>query len=92
MTSSTPLELRAVYHRLEQRTVAHVQLCWLALLRIRVAENSVDDTSRNLRHELDRMQLVTLATPDGTVAQRADHAPAEGNLRKLNLTRAAALL
>jgi hypothetical protein len=29
------------------------------------------DTWRNLRHELDRMHLVTLATADGRVAQRS---------------------
>jgi hypothetical protein len=33
---------------------AHVQLCWLALLFIRVAETRAGDTWRNLRHELDR--------------------------------------
>lgn len=29
------------------------------------------DTWRKVRHELDRMHLVTLATPDGRVAQRS---------------------
>jgi transposase len=33
------LDLRPVYHRLEERIRAHVLLCWLALLLIRVAEN-----------------------------------------------------
>jgi hypothetical protein len=61
---------RPVHHRREDRIRAHVQLCWLALLLIRVAENATDDTWRNLRHELDRMHLVTLATADGRVAQR----------------------
>jgi hypothetical protein len=50
---------------------AHVQLCWLALLLIRVAETRTGDTWRNLRHELDRMHLVTLATTEGRVAQRS---------------------
>src|SRR5205085_958847 len=40
------------------------------LLLIRVAETTLGDTWRNLRHELDRMHLVTLATADGRVAQR----------------------
>jgi hypothetical protein len=48
-----------------------VQLCWLALLLVRVAETATGDTWRNLRHELDRMHLVTLATGDGRVAQRS---------------------
>ncbi len=65
------LGLRPVFHYREDRIRAHVQLCWLALLLIRVAENATTDTWRNLRHELDRMHLVTLATPDGHVAQRS---------------------
>jgi Transposase DDE domain len=66
----TSLGLRPVYHHREDRIRAHVQLCWLALLLIRVAETRTGDTWRNLRHELDRMHLVTLATADGRVAQR----------------------
>jgi hypothetical protein len=45
--------------------------CWLALLLIRVAENAAGDTGRNIRHELDRMHLVSLATADGRTAQRS---------------------
>ena len=67
----TSLGLRPVYHHREDRIRAHVQLCWLALLLTRVAETRTDDTWRNLRHELDRMHLVTLATADGRVAQRS---------------------
>ena len=52
------LALRPVFHYREDRIRAHVQLCWLALLLIRVAENATSDTWRNLRHELDRMHLV----------------------------------
>jgi len=65
------LGLRPVFHHREDRIRGHVQLCWLALLLIRVIENATGDTWRNLAHELDRMHLVTLATPDGTVAQRS---------------------
>jgi hypothetical protein len=64
------LGLRPVFHHREDRIRGHVQLCWLALLLLRVVENATDDTWRNVRHELDRMHLVTLATPDGQVAQR----------------------
>jgi Transposase DDE domain len=67
------LRLRPVFHHREDRIRAHVQLCWLALLLIRVTENAADDTWRNIRHELDRMHLVTLATADGRVAQRSGH-------------------
>ena len=34
------IDLRPVYHRLEERIRAHVILCWLALLLIRIAETT----------------------------------------------------
>ncbi len=71
------LGLRPVFHHREDRIRAHVQLCWLALLLIRVVENTTGDTWRNIAHELDRMHLVTLATPDGHVAQRSTTTPGQ---------------
>ncbi len=69
------LGLRPVFHHREDRIRAHVQLCWLALLLIRVVENATDDTWRNVRDELERMHLITLATADGQVAQRSATTP-----------------
>ena len=71
------LRLRPVFHYREDRIRAHVQLCWLALLLIRVAENAASDTWRNIRHELDRMHLVTLATAEGRAAQRSRTTPGQ---------------
>jgi len=65
------LGLRPVFHYREDRIRAHVQLCWLALLLPGVIENTTGDTWRNIRHELDRLHLVTLATNHGRVAQRS---------------------
>ena len=65
------LALRPLFHHREDRIRGHIQLCWLALLLIRVIENATGDTWRNARHELDRMHLVTFATGDGQVAQRS---------------------
>jgi Transposase DDE domain len=80
------LRLRPVFHYREDRIRAHVQLCWLALLLIRVVENATGDTWRNLRHNLDRLHLVTLATPAGRVAQRSTLTPAHKTiLGALNL-------
>jgi hypothetical protein len=76
------IDMRPAYHRREDRIEAHVQLCWLALLLMRVAETEVGDTWRNLRNELDRMHLVTLATGEGTVSQRTELTP--GHRRILN--------
>src|SRR5712671_3042076 len=38
------IDLRPVYHRLEERIRAHVILCWLALLLIRIIEAPTGDT------------------------------------------------
>ena len=54
-----------------------MQLCWLALLIMRVAELGVDDTWRNIANELDRMHLVTFATNEGTVSQRTELTPGQ---------------
>jgi len=68
----TTLELRPVYHRKEQRIRAHVLLCWLALLLIRIAENATGETWRNLRSELDKCHLVRFAGSAGDVLQRTE--------------------
>ena len=80
------LGLRPVFHHREDRIRAHIQLCWLALLLLRVIENATGDTWRNVRHELDRMHLVTLATNAGRVAQRTATTPGQQTvLRALDL-------
>jgi len=40
----TTLDLRPVYHRREDRIRAHILLCWLALLLIRIIETSTANT------------------------------------------------
>ena len=68
----TTLDLRPVHHRKEDRIRAHVILCWLALLLIRIAENQTNQTWRNLRDELQRMHLGTFTGPAGTSQQRTE--------------------
>jgi hypothetical protein len=65
----TTLELRPVFHRLERRIRAHVLLCWLALLLVRVAERQTGSTWRRINAELGRLHLVTLAGPAGRIEQ-----------------------
>jgi transposase len=64
------LDLRPVYHRKEERIRAHVLLCWLALLLIRVAETSCSDTWPNLRRDLQRLHVGTFEGPAGTFRRR----------------------
>jgi hypothetical protein len=66
------LELRPVFHRLAHRIHAHVLLCWLALLLIRVAERSTAQTWRRIALELGRLHEVTLAGPAGTVVHTSE--------------------
>jgi hypothetical protein len=68
----TTLELRPVYHRLEDRIRAHVILCWLALLLIRIAETTTGDTWANLREDLQEMHVGTFEGPAGTFRQRTE--------------------
>ena len=68
----TTLDLRPVHHRKEQRIRAHVLLCWLALLLVRLAEQAADDTWRNLRFELEKCHLVRFAGSAGDVLQRTE--------------------
>lgn len=63
------LDLRPVYHRLEERIRTHVILCWLALLLIRVAENATGTTWPTIRRELDRLHAITFSSATGTFRQ-----------------------
>ena len=64
-TLKTTLELRPIYHRLEDRIRAHVLLCWLALLLVRVAETKSGMTWGAMREELEEITLTRLSTKDG---------------------------
>jgi hypothetical protein len=82
----TTLDLRPVHHRKEDRIRAHVLLCWLALLLIRIAENQAADTWRNLRDELQRMHLGTFTCPAGRSRQRTELTASQREiLRALNV-------
>ena len=66
------IDLRPVYHRREDRIRAHVILCWLALLLIRVAENAAGRPWNRIRAELQRQHAVTWTGPAGTFRQATD--------------------
>ncbi|WP_406723693.1 IS1634 family transposase [Streptomyces sp. GD-15H] len=63
------IDLRPVYHRLEERIRAHVILCWLALLLIRIIETQAGTTWPRARRELQRLHVGTFTGPAGTFQQ-----------------------
>jgi hypothetical protein len=74
------IDLRPVYHRLEQRIRAHVILCWLALLLIRIAETTAGTTWNKITDELALLTLGTFTGPAGTFRQTADLTPAQHDI------------
>jgi hypothetical protein len=66
------IDLRPVYHRKEERIRAHVILCWLALLLIRIAETTTGTTWAKIADELDLLTLGTFTGPAGTFRQTAE--------------------
>jgi hypothetical protein len=66
------IDVRPVYHRKEQRIRAHVILCWLALLLIRIAETIAGATWNKITDELGQLTLGTFTGPAGTFRQTAD--------------------
>jgi len=66
------IDLRPIYHRLEERIRAHVVLCWLALLLVRIIETATGATWRSLTAELNRLHVITFTGPHGTFRQRTE--------------------
>jgi hypothetical protein len=77
----TYLDLRPVYHRKEERIRAHVLLCWLALLLIRIAENEIPThTWRRIREELATMHVGEFTGNAGHVHQRTELTPGQRDI------------
>jgi hypothetical protein len=84
----THLDLRPVNHRKEERIRAHVMLCWLALLLIRIAENQIPTlTWRRIREELQTLHVGEFTGNAGQVHQRTELTAAQRDiLRALQVT------
>jgi transposase len=63
------LDLRPVFHRLEDRIRAHVLLCWLALLLARIVETRTHTTWTRARDQLQRLHVGTFTGPASTFRQ-----------------------
>ena len=66
------LDLRPMHHRKADRIKAHVLLCWLALLLVRVVEVRTGQTWRRVHEEMDRLHRGVFAGKDGLLAQRTE--------------------
>ncbi len=71
-TLKTTLELRPMFHRLEDRIRSHILLSWLALLLVRIAEVKTGETWNVLRKDLDRIHLGHFSSKNGDVHQRTE--------------------
>jgi len=81
------LDLRPVYHRREDRIRAHVVLCWLALLLVRVMETTCEESWPSLRRELQKLQLGSFRGAAGSFRQRSEITAAQrAILAKFELT------
>ena len=74
------LDLRPVYHRLEDRIRAHVLLCWLALLLARIVETRASTpgtptTWPRARDQLQRLHVGTFTGPAGLFRQTTPPSP-----------------
>ena len=78
------LDLRPVFHRLEDRIRAHVLLCWLALLLARIVETRAGtdrQTWPRARDELQRLHVGTFTGPAGVFRQTT---PPSAEARRLH--------
>lgn len=76
------LDLRPIYHRKTDRITAHVLLCWLALLLVRVCEVRCGRTWRQIRQGMGRLQRGEFEGPAGRFAQRTELTPLQTHILK----------
>ncbi len=74
------VDIRPVYHRLEERIRAHVLLCWLALLLIRVAENESGRSWHQLKLALASLDVGRHRLKSGEVWQTSPVTPEQKQL------------
>lgn len=81
-TLKTTLELRPLYHRKEERIRAHVLLCYLSLLLVRIAERETGETWDRIRPIMDRCHLGEFSSKDGRIFQRTELTSEQVNILK----------
>ncbi len=66
------LLLRPVFHRKDERIRAHVLICFLALVIVRVAETRTGETWRTIRAELGQIRQGHFQSSDGEFTQTSE--------------------
>jgi Transposase DDE domain len=74
------IDIRPVYHHKDDRIRAHVLLCFLALIIVRVAENATGLSWTRIRAELQRMHLGEFTGAAGHVSQRTETSPTQRDI------------
>jgi len=82
-TLKTTLDLRPVYHRKDERIEAHVFLCFLALMLVRIAERKTGLTWDRIRGVMERLHLIEFFSKDGRVLQTTEPTKEQRNIFKL---------
>lgn len=85
-TLKTTLELRPIFHRKDERIQAHVLLCSLALLLVRIAERETGETWDRIRPVMERCHLGEFSSKDGRILRRTELTADQVNiLNRLNI-------
>jgi hypothetical protein len=62
------------------RIRAHIILCWLALLLVRIIETTTTDTWNRIREDLQEFHVGTFEGPAGTFRQRTELTAAQRDI------------
>jgi len=81
-TLKTTLDLRPVYHRKDERIEAHVFLCFLALLLVRVSERKTNMSWDQIKAQMERLHLGEFFSKEGQVLQTTEPTPEQINILK----------
>lgn len=80
------LKVRPVYHWNADRIRAHVTICVLALLLVRIAENQCGQTWRTIRDHLQLQKAVVFSGPSGSFTRTTElRAETQETLKLLGL-------
>jgi len=81
-TLKTTLDLRPVFHRKDERIEAHVFLCFLALLLVRVAERRTNLAWDHIKAQMERLHLGEFFSKEGRVLQTTEPTSEQVNILK----------